>query len=303
MPKTQAKGTSAYLFAGLAILFWSTVSTAFKICLRCQTPTQLLLGSTFVSGIVILLVIFIQHKQRLIKPAKLKEVAYSAILGFLNPFLYYLVLLKAYMILPAQEAQALNYIWVVMISLLSIPILKQKPVFRDISGVLISFCGAVVIAFRGDFTHVRFAEPLGVSLALLSTLIWAVSWLYNVKDNRDSVIKLFWIFVFGFVYTLIYSLCTGQFAIPGIVAMEGETYIGLFEMGITFIVWMMALKKATSTAKITNLIFITPFISLLIINRVLGEKIALSTLAGLALIIGGILWQQIGRKEAKQLNT
>ena len=31
--------------------------------------------------------------------------------GFLNPFLYYIILFKAYSLLPAQEALSLNYTW------------------------------------------------------------------------------------------------------------------------------------------------------------------------------------------------
>lgn len=287
---------SAYLFAGLAIAFWSTVSTAFKLSLRYQNPTQLLLGASFFSALVIFIVILLQRKTAKLLEGSRQDLVRSAVLGFLNPFLYYTVLLEAYNRLPAQEAQALNYIWAVMLVLLAIPILKQKPRFRDISGVLISFCGAVVIAFRGDFSQMRFKEPVGVSLALISTLIWALFWLYNVRDRRDEVVKLFWIFVFGFMYVLIYSIAMGQFALPSGFALLGNVYVGIFEMGITFIFWLLALQKAASTARVTNLIFLTPFISLLIINRVLGETIALSTLAGLVLIIGGILWQQTGRK-------
>jgi drug/metabolite transporter (DMT)-like permease len=218
----------------------------------------------------------------------------SAALGFLNPFLYYTVLLNAYDRLPAQEAQALNYIWVVMLVILSIPILKQKPKFYDLSGVIISFTGAVIIATRGNFKTLTFAEPLGVSLALFSTLIWALFWLFNVRDKRDEVIKLFLNFCFGFSFILIYTLATQQFRFPSFKSMFGATYIGIFEMGLTFVLWLNALQKAKSTARITNLVFITPFLSLVIISNVLHETIALSTIGGLLLIIGGIFWQQLG---------
>ena len=40
--------------------------------------------------------------------------------------LYYLILLKAYQLLPAQVAQPLNMIWPVILVFLSVPILKQK---------------------------------------------------------------------------------------------------------------------------------------------------------------------------------
>jgi len=79
--------------------------------------------------------------------------------------------------------------------------------------------------------------------------------------------------------------------------LAGAVYVGIFEMGITFIVWLMALQRASSNARVINLIFITPFISLLLINRVLGEQILQSTFIGLVLIIGGILWQQTGKRE------
>lgn len=290
------QGTSAYLFALLAIAFWSTISTAFKLSLQFQSPVQLLLGASFISLLVIFLVIVLQNKTGRLTEGTPRDLTRSALLGFLNPFLYYTVLLEAYNRLPAQEAQALNYIWAVMLALLAIPILKQKPGFRDISGVLISFCGALVIAFRGDFGQMKFKEPVGVSLALISTLIWALFWLYNVRDKRDEVVKLFWVFVFGFMYVLIYALVMGEFRLPKGKALAGNIYVGTLEMGITFILWLMALQKAKITARITNLIFLTPFISLIFISNILKEKIALSTIAGLFLIIGGILWQQSQRR-------
>jgi drug/metabolite transporter (DMT)-like permease len=286
---------SAYLFAGLAILFWSTISTAFKLSLRYQSPAQLLLGASFISLLVIFTVVLLQKKTGKLLEGNRRDLVRSAVLGFLNPFLYYTVLLEAYNRLPAQEAQALNYIWAVMLVLLAIPILKQKPRLRDISGVLVSFCGAVVIAFRGDFSKMQFQEPVGVSLALISTLIWALFWLYNVKDRRDEVVKLFWIFVFGFMYILIFTIFRGEFVLPVGKALLGAAYVGSFEMGITFILWLLALQKASSTARVTNLIFLTPFLSLFIIHGVLKEAIAASTLVGLVLIIGGILWQQTGK--------
>ncbi len=301
--KTPAKAFSAYLFAFLAILLWSTVSTAFKLSLRYQNPIQLLLGASFISLLVISLVVLAQRKTGILLTGSRKDLLRSAGLGFLNPFLYYTVLLEAYDRLPAQEAQALNYIWAVMLVLLSIPILKQKPRFRDLSGVLVSFAGALVIAFRGDFSSLRFQEPVGVSLALVSTLIWALFWLLNVRDKRDEVVKLFWVFVFGFLYVLIYAVGMGWLESFSLPALAGAAYVGCFEMGITFILWMMALQRAASTARVTNLIFLTPFISLFLIRGILKEAITVSTLAGLILIIGGILWQQTGKAAGRVNQT
>ena len=120
------KQTKAYLFAITAILFWSTIATAFKTALAGMSFANLLLVSTFTSVVALLAILIIQNTFFSTITANIKQYASSAILGFLNPFLYYMILLKAYSLLPAQIAQPLNYTWPVMLVLLSIPILKQK---------------------------------------------------------------------------------------------------------------------------------------------------------------------------------
>ncbi|MBC8313626.1 MAG: DMT family transporter, partial [Candidatus Cloacimonetes bacterium] len=116
----------SYFFAILAVLIWSTVASAFKISLEYLTYFQLLFFSSFVSLIALFIILFFQGKVKLLARYRPKDYFRSALLGFLNPFLYYILLFKAYSILPAQKAITLNYTWPIMLVLLSIPILKQK---------------------------------------------------------------------------------------------------------------------------------------------------------------------------------
>ena len=219
-------------------------------------------------------------------------------MGFLNPFAYYLVLLKAYSMLPAQEAVALNYIWPVVLVLLSIPILKQKITALSIVSMLISFAGTVVIATNGRPWSMEFANPTGTFLALASSIFWALYWLMNMKDKRESLIKLFLNFSFGLIYIVVFAAFTGNLIIPSIAGALGAVYIGLFEMGVTFVIWLTALKYAQNTAKVSNLVFLSPFLSLMFISIFVGEKILASTIFGLCLIIGGIILQQTKQKQS-----
>ncbi|MEI6750007.1 MAG: EamA family transporter [Bacteroidota bacterium] len=68
-----------------------------------------------------------------------------------------------------------------------------------------------------------------------------------------------------------------------------------FEMGFTFIFWLKALTLSSTTARVTNMIYIAPFLSLLIVSVVVGEQIMVSTMAGLAFIVSGIVLQQYSR--------
>lgn len=264
----------------LAVFLWSTVAAVFKLTLRQLSPLQLL----FYASLTSLSVLSVLYLRRF---SVRRENLSSAYLGFLNPFLYYTVLFSAYERLPAQEAQALNYTWPLMLVILSIPLLGNRPGVRTFIGLIMGFFGAVIVATRGSVTSLNFTDTLGVGLAFSSAVIWATYWLLNVKDGRESVEKMFWNFLFGFVYVSIAMALTGDFSIPSPPALVGAAYAGLFEMGITFLLWHRALESDLSFA--SNLAYLVPFLSLLFISIVVGEKIEASTVLGLAFIVTGIV--------------
>ncbi len=280
----------------MAILCWSTVATAFKIALSGMDFLHLLLYSSATA--ILFLGILQSLKGQLKKNFKItgREYLQSAILGFLNPFLYYLVLLKAYSILPAQFALSLNYIWPVSLVLLSIPLLKQKIGIKNILCILLSFSGVIIIANKGSFSSLQMPNTFGVILALSSSVFWALYWIYNVRDKRESNSKLLLNFLFGFLYILTSILLFSDFNLPEKKHLLAAIYIGIVECGIAYVLWLNAMKLSSSTDKIGNLVFLSPFVSLIFINLFLEESIYLSTLAGLALIIAGIILQKIAQK-------
>lgn len=285
----------AYTFALLAMLCWSTVATAFKISLRYMDYLNLLLYSSLISALVLLIIISIQGKFKEIFSIPKKELTFLALLGALNPFLYYLVLFKAYSLLKAQEALTLNYTWAIMVVVLSFFILKQKIKFVNIFGIFLGFCGVFIIASKGHLYDMQFSNTFGVALALGSSIIWAFFWILNIKIKRDELIKLFINFGSGFIFTLISCIILGDIKILPAEGMFGAVYVGLFEMGITFIFWLMALKYSKTTAQVSSIIYLSPFLSLIFINLILGEKILYATFIGLCLIIIGIVIQSINQ--------
>jgi drug/metabolite transporter (DMT)-like permease len=158
--------------------------------------------------------------------------------------------------------------------------------------VLVSFLGIMIISTHGQLFTMHFSSPLGVLLALGSAIFWAFYWIFNMKDKREAVTKLFLNFCFGFLYILITIMVIKGFSVPSWQGMAGSIYLGFFEMGIPFVLWLQALKFSSTTAKVTNLIYLSPFISLVIIHFTVGETILLSTFIGLIFIVGGIIFQQ-----------
>lgn len=292
----MANQKRAYLYAIVTILLWSTMASAFKISLKYLDYFQLLFFASLFSCITLFIILTFQGKLNLLKNTSKQDLMHSAFLGILNPFLYYLVLFKAYSLLKAQEAGTLNYIWPIILVLLSVPLLKQRIHWMSIIAIVISFSGIIIISTEGNVTTLEFKEPLGVALAVVSSIFWALFWIFNLKDQRDEVIKLFMNFVFGTVYVFIALMYFSGFNSISFKGLTGALYIGLFEMGLTYVLWLKALKLSSNTAVVSNLVYLSPFISLIVIRSVIGEKILLSTIIGLFLIICGIAVQHLSRK-------
>jgi drug/metabolite transporter (DMT)-like permease len=286
------KQGQGYVYAIVAVLIWATVASAFKISLRYLDFLQLLFCASIVSVSFFFAVLLIQGKLALLETYSKGDWVHSALLGFLNPFLYYVVLFKAYSLLSAQEAQTLNYTWPIMITLLSIPILRQKTKFQSVFAIIISFAGVLITTTQGDIFGFRFTNLTGILLALSSAAIWALFWIYSVKDNRDEVAKLFLNFTFGLVFILVSILFFSELVVPDIIGLLGAIYVGLFEMGITFIIWLRALKLSKTTAQVSHFIYVVPFLSLIVIHFVVGEMILISTIIGLIFVVTGIVLQQ-----------
>lgn len=293
MPTGQAlKDKKALIFALIAVGMWSTVATAFKVALQYLQPAQLLLWAAIFSIVVLSTVISVQGKWSELGHLSAKEWGASIVYGALNPALYYMVLFAAYDLLPAQEAQALNYSWALTLAFLSVPFLGQKLRLQDLFAGLVCYGGVLVIATRGDVLGLEFSNLPGVGLALFSTLIWAGYWILNTKDKREPIIGLMLNFVMALPILLLINAYLGLLVLPDLKGIAAAAYVGVFEMGLAFVCWLSAMRLTSQTAKISNLIFLSPFISLILIYFLLGETIYPSTLIGLGFIIGGLLIQQ-----------
>ena len=281
---THSRETQAILFGLAAVALWSTVATAFKLGLEFLTPIQLLwLGSVFSLGFFSLTKLFIA-------PTPLTRTLYfrAGLLGLMNPFAYYLILFEAYDRLPAQIAQPLNYTWGITLAILAIPLLKQRLSPKALLGIGISYVGVAILVTRGASVGIGTFDLGGITLALLSTLLWSLYWLATIRlDCHPATLMLIG---FAVATPTIGLLCWFTDGLPPLTlrTLSVGVWIGLFEMGITFLLWQKALALTRHVAKISQLIFLSPFISLLLIDQILGEPVHSSAIVSLGLIVLGV---------------
>ncbi len=249
----MTKEKRAVIFALSAVLLWSTVATALKITLSFVNFAQLLFFASAVSVVTYFAIALWEGISAKFFRANATEWFVAARNGFLNPFLYYMILLKAYSILPAQLAQPLNYLWPIVLVLLSAPILHEKLSVKSIFALIFGFAGVYVIATRGAILSVKIDNQTGVALAAGSSVVWALSWIFNKKDTADETVKLFRNFLFGTFYISIYLLVTNDFLIQNFNGILAVVYVGLFETCITFLLWM---KASQLTNRSDDIVFV-----------------------------------------------
>ena len=216
----------AILFGLGAVALWSTVATAFKVALAWMSPLELMWLAALVSWALMGALVIKQGNIATALRTGWKTAAWA---GLMNPVAYYLVLFAAYDRLPGQEAMALNYTWALAMAFLAVPLLGQRLTRMDIVAGLVAYAGVWVIATRGAVLNVSFADPLGVVLALASTLLWALYWLLNARDSRPPLVGQWQNFSVGLpVLTLLLLLGPG-YQWHGWPAFGAGVYVGLFE--------------------------------------------------------------------------
>jgi drug/metabolite transporter (DMT)-like permease len=279
------------LYAISAVMLWSTVATAFKISLRYVAVYHLVAGATFFSALSLSIILVARGELKLAFRMLPRTLPTALGLAAINPIVYYPVLLTAYSRLPAQVAQPLNYTWAIALSLMSVPLLGQRLSRRDGWALVLGYAGVVVVSQGGTQLNGQ-VDPIGIALALGSSVLWALYWILKTKDSRPKLIALFQDFVVAVPVVGLLGLLVdgppqpGSFSLP---ALGATAYLGLFEMGFTFALWQQALSHSPNVARTAQLIFVGPFLSMFFISSIAKEPIMPLSVVGLVLIVGG-LW-------------
>jgi drug/metabolite transporter (DMT)-like permease len=279
----------------LTVLCWSTAATAIKTTLYYLSPLVSVFLASFFSFLALACIATFQKKWKIVGELLRKSIWKYLLLGFLNPFFYYIVLFYAYNLSWAQEAMSLNYTWSIFLTIFSVLILHQKLKQKEMFAISLSFIGVLVLTSQGKLSLSAITHPQGILLALGSALIWATYWIFNLKWSEDALCSLLIQFLIGCICLFFLCLANGSFTSPFLFkGVMGSLYVGLFEMSIPFYFWFLALQSAKKTVQPANLIFLSPLLSFILIALILKEKILPSSVIGFIFILAGIILQSRG---------
>ena len=282
---------SAYFYLALCIILWAAIPVVSKKILVELNNIQMLFYSSIISFIVLFFVNIFQNKLHLLKQYKFKDYANMFLLGFLGTYFCYLILYGAFSIAGAQEVFLLAYTWPIMVVILGVFILKERLTFKKIIAILISFFGIFVIVTNGNLTNLNFSNLKGDFLALLYAFVFALFSILGKKFKYDQTVSALVFFLASVIFMIPTILLLSHIKLPSINVLFWLFLNGFFINGISYVFWFKALKAPTHL--VSNLLYLTPFLSLVYIHIFLGDKILISSFIGLSIIASGILIQSI----------
>jgi len=285
-----------YKYVAVPIIFWGTLATLNKLLLKSLDAMFVLAVSSIVAFIFLFIFNLFTGKLRKLKTYSLSDIVRMVALGILGFFCYNLFYLLGIDVLPAQEAMILNYMWPAMIIIFSCIILKEIMTLKKIAATLMSIVGVIVVASEGDISKIASGNLKGIVFCLLAAISYGLYSVLNKKEDFDKSIAI----MIGYLSTAIIAfICiaiTGTESTINLVIMFGLLYNGIACNAISYLFWVLALDKG-NTAIISNLAYLTPFISLIVCAVILHENISWYSIIGLVMIVSGIFVQSVGKRK------
>ena len=285
-----------YILAGTAILMWSTMATVSKLLLGTMSNFQVLCISSLLAGLSMLVINGISGKLKLLKTYCLKDYLIMTGVGMLGIFLYYSFYYIGMGRMLASQAFIINYLWPIMSILFAAILLKEKLTFRKGIAISLSFFGVIIVTGK-ELIQFDPYMIFGAVMCICGAVCYGAFTALNKKYHYEKGISMMVAFFMSFLLSLLLNLKSlGSWHI-NLGQLLGLGWNGIFSMAIGNTAWALALEKG-NTAKISNLAYITPFISLIWTALILKEKISIWSVAGLCVIVLGILIQLKDQKKA-----
>lgn len=281
-----------YIFAITTVFMWSTLAAVVKLLLSDIPNLQVLAISSYISSGFLLIVNVFTGKIKVMKTLNLKDIGIISGLGFIGLFVYSALYYYGLSQLTSQEACIVNYLWPIMLVIFSCIILKEKLTAMKAVAMVCSFVGIVVLSM-GSGENTDGNVTLGIVSCIIAAACYGLFSVLNKKFNYDQSISMMIFWLVAAVCSTILGLVTEDW-----VSLDGKQWLGMLWLGIVvdaiaYLLWAIALNGAGNTAKIANIAYLTPFLSLVVSALLLKEEITLRALVALVFIIGGILLQSL----------
>ena len=280
----------SYFYALVSVFFWSTTTTVSKLLLHSISTMQVLAVSSVFATLFLLMVNVFKGNFKQLKSYQPRDYLVLAGVGFLGMFLYRMLLFFGVARMLASQAMIVNYLWPIMAVLASCVILREKLTVRKAIAVVMSFLGVVIVPTGGNAAGLSGSDLTGTVLVAVAAVFYGLFVAINKRLKYDSFVSMMFYNAVAAICAILGTLFSGETLLLTLSQNLGLVWVGVCNTAIGFVAWDLAMKTG-DTAKVANLAYITPFLSLVVAYFLLGDPITIWSVGGLTVIVAGILLQ------------
>jgi drug/metabolite transporter (DMT)-like permease len=274
----------SFVLAGGAILLWS--SLALLGSRLAHLPALLVTGIALCIGGCL----------GLVRAREWRVPVRTLLVGVAGIFGYHVMLFSAFRLSPIVEANLVNYLWPLLIVLLSPVILSGFGLkAHHVAGAVMGLAGAALIVSGGSI-HPDLSSLPGYLLAAGAALTWAV---YSLLTKRlppfgSGAVGAFCLAA-GALSLAVYSIQAGLKGFDLIRPLDWPLLmlLGIGPMGVAFFLWDGALKRGDPRV-IGSLSYATPLLSTLALTAIGGRAMTLQAGVAMVLIVAGAAVGSLG---------
>ena len=276
----------------LAIALWSTLAL-FTVSTGKIPPFQLTCMTFSIAFTIGVIAWYVQGSEGAVFTALPKKVWLVGVYGLFGYHFFYFLALKS---APALEANLINYLWPLLIVVLSAALPNEKLRWFHSVGALCGFLGVLLlvsgkgVSFSAEYAH-------GYAYALLCAFVWSS---YSVASRYFGSVPT--LAVGGFcgataVLSLGAHLLFEQSYVPTMNEMMYVVGMGIGPMGIAFFVWDYAMKKG-DIKFVGALSYATPLFSTLLLVLFSGASASHTVWISCCLIVMGSALSSLGLRRS-----
>lgn len=222
----------------------------------------------------------------------------SLVLGLLNFGAFFVLVYLAAQLLPTSVAASVMALAPVALSMLAIPLLRQRPTAYMLIGAVLGVVGVGLLVGLGASR----IDPLGVAISLLALLLSSLGAILATKwrDDLPLVATTSWQLVAGGLMLLVAAIVV-EGAPPAMTSTSVLAYgaISLVATAIAFLCWFAGLRHLPAgTVGIIGLL--NPVTGVLLGVLLAAESLASSQWWGLALVAAALV---LGRSRHRAISV
>ncbi len=289
-----------YLMLIITTFIWGSGHPIGKLILVDITPLQLSMLSSILGALAVAVCLIFTRQMRNLAQLQSRGLGLALLSGGIMFFLYPNLSFSALQRIPASANAILVATSTIFVALLSPMLLKEKLEMRGYAAVFISFIGVSLVVLStgqgvGDLSSLNL---LGCSLSLLGAIASASYTIIGRKAMAayDALSVTFVGSLFGGILLAFAVSVTsgfGQILQASRMTLALVAYWGIFS-GLGYVMFYYCLKKLEAT-KASSFIYLSPLFALILSIAILGEKMTIAFVAGMALIFLGIWGTQKSR--------